>query len=73
MDITKQQILDLITSEDHPNMDLDWNALTQLYVHQIAELSPKLTQQELAAMVTLGIAMYQKGFSEFKVKETGEK
>ena len=69
MDITKQELLELITSENHPNMDLDWNALTQLYVHQLAELAPRLTQQELAVMVTLGIAMYQKGFDEFKQKE----
>ena len=72
MEITKHELLELITSEDHPNMDLDWNALTQLYVHQLVELSPKLTQQELAAMVTLGIAMYQKGFAEFKLKENNK-
>lgn len=69
MDITKQELLDLITQEDHPDMNLDWNTLTQLYTHQLASISSKLNQQELASMVTLGIALYQKGYKEFEAAE----
>jgi hypothetical protein len=69
MEITKQELLELITQDDHPEMDLDWNALTQLYTHQLASISPKLTQQELAGMVTLGIALYQKAYKEFEAVE----
>lgn len=70
MNITKQQLLDLITQEDHPEMELDWNMLTQLYVNQLAGIAAKLDQQEMAAMVTIGIALYQKGFKEFQAAET---
>jgi hypothetical protein len=69
VEITKQELLELITQDDHPEMDLDWNTLTQLYTHQLASISPKLSQQELASMVTIGIALYQKGYKEYEAAE----
>lgn len=66
MKMTEQTILDLITREEQQELDLSYNQLTQLFAHELAAVSHKLNQDDLAALVAIGVALYQKGFKEFR-------
>ena len=66
MNMTEQRLLELITQEGRPALELNYNELTQLYAHHLAAISKKINRDELAEMVMIGVALYQKGLKEFK-------
>lgn len=66
--MTEQNILDLITREGQPELDLNWDELTQRFAHQLAAISDKLDRDDLAEMMQIGAALYQKGRQEFRAE-----
>jgi hypothetical protein len=64
--MTEQNILELIAREGLPELDLNWDELTQLFAHQLAAISHKLNRDDLAEMILVGAALYQKGRQEFR-------
>lgn len=68
MRMTEQQILDLIVREGQPELEweLNYNELTQLFAHELAAISAKLNRDDLAQMMLVGGALYQKGCKEFR-------
>jgi hypothetical protein len=64
--MTEQQIIDIMTAGGHPQFDGSLTDLTGLYVSRLAMISDKLSPQELAELISIGVALYQKGFKEFK-------
>ncbi|MDB5762879.1 MAG: hypothetical protein JWQ21_1874 [Herminiimonas sp.] len=66
MKMTEQKILDLLTREGQPELDLNYNQLAQLFAHELAAISHKINSDELATLVVVGVALYQKGFKEFR-------
>ena len=66
--MTEQKILDLITREGQPELDLNWDELTQRVAHQLAAISHKLNRDDLAEMMLVGVALHQKGRQEFRAE-----
>lgn len=64
--MTEQQIIDIMTASGHPEFDGTMADLTGLYASRLAAVSGKLSPQELAEFISIGVALYQKGFKEFK-------
>jgi hypothetical protein len=48
---------ELIAREGLPELDLNWDELTQLFVHQRAAISHKLNLDDLAEMMLVGVAL----------------
>jgi len=63
---TAQGILEMITREGQPDMELDYSKLTQIYAHQVAAISHKINRDELAILIAVGVGIYQRGLKEFQ-------
>jgi|GEM_PF-3440460 len=64
--MTVQQIIDVITSGQHPAVDTSLSNLVALYAHRLAAVSDKLTQEEMVDFLGIGVALAQKGLKEFR-------
>lgn len=66
MKMTEDGIFSVIAQEDVVDIELSIPALTRLFVRELAVISPKINRDELAAMLIVGAALYQKGAREFR-------
>jgi len=64
--MTAQQIIDLITSDQHPAVEARLSDLVGLYANRLAAVSHKLSQEELTDFLGIGVALSQRGQKEFK-------
>lgn len=67
MRISEQRVLKVIADQDPTAMDFSWSELMEPYAHELAAISHKINRDELATLVVVGVALYQKGLKEFRV------
>ena len=66
-EMSVQQIVDVITSGQHPAIDASLSNLVALYANRLARVSGKLTQEEMVDFLGIGVALAQKGLHEFDI------
>lgn len=64
--MTEQQIHDLITSDKHPVFDGTLNDLVSPYVRMLAQISDRLTREEMADLLVIGAALYERAYDDVK-------
>lgn len=63
--MTEEQIIEIIGAPGHPAFAGRMTDLVGLYASRLATVSDRLTPQELAEFISIGVALYQKGFREY--------
>jgi hypothetical protein len=64
--MTAQQIVEVITSDQHPNIEAPLSDLVGFYANRLAAISGKLEKEEMADFLGIGVALYQRGLKEFQ-------
>lgn len=65
MNMTEQQIIDLIANDNHQPFGGTMTDLVGRYIHHLAAISGKISTDELANMIVIATVLYQMGLREF--------
>lgn len=61
----KYKIMALMMRSEHQVIDANLYSLSALMAERLADISGKLTEDELSAFIDIGAAVYQAGMKEF--------
>lgn len=64
--MSEEELLKIIVSDKHPEVDRPLSEITRMLAKSISSVAHKLEDDELSEFLCIAVALYQKGFHEFK-------
>jgi hypothetical protein len=58
------EILEVVTCCDYPDMPITLNQLNGMLINRLAAISDRITNDEMSQLISIAVVLYQKGFKE---------
>ncbi len=58
------EILEVVTCCDYPDMPITLNQLNGMLINRLAAISDRITNDEMSQLISISVVLYQKGFKE---------
>lgn len=58
------EILEVVTCCDYPDMQISLNQLNGMLINRLAAISDRITGDEISQLISISVVLYQKGFKE---------
>ena len=62
--MTVDEILEVVTCCDYPEMPVTLNQLNGMLINRLAAISDRITSDEISQLISISVVLYQKGFKE---------
>jgi hypothetical protein len=62
--MTVDEILEVVTCCDYPDMQISLNQLNGMLINRLAAISDRISSEEMSQLISISVVLYQKGFKE---------
>jgi hypothetical protein len=62
--MTVDEILEVVTSNDYPDMPISLTQLNGVLINRLAAISDRIDTDEMSQLISIAVVLYQKGFKE---------